>query len=235
MILSCLQFSFMDKKIIGIPYAFVSNVPPKKRIKPLFSIGQEHGRIIKKSDTGKPFEFIYNNFSNNGNIHTSIVRDSIFDNICIDNRGTFSLSGGKIDYFFFLLDTPTYPNLVLAVGGNKLSNRNGGPGEQPPDVLDCLRNIRELNEGIKALQHSPRVIVCTVLKRLNCGNYNRALMQCSQIQICHISNYIKKPLSTKASCWTVFIWTKRKTWAGKFHEQIADWEGASLKFKFADL
>ena len=117
--------------------------------------------------------FIYNNFSNNGNIHTSIVRDSIFDNICIDNRVTFSLCGGKIDGYFFLFDTlKSYPNVTLAVGGNNLSNRNGGPGEQPPDVIECLRNIREVNEGIKARQHSPRVIVCTVLKRLNCGNYN---------------------------------------------------------------
>ena len=55
------------------------------------------------------------------------------------------------------------------MGGNNLSNRNGGPGEQPPDVL---RNIRELYEGMKTLQHSPRVIIFPVLKRLNCEHFN---------------------------------------------------------------
>ena len=169
MILSCLQFLIMDKRI-GIPYASDSSIPPKKKFKPLYSLSQEHGRIVKNSDSGKTFEFIYNNFSNNENIHTAIVGDSIFDNICIDNCVTFSLSAGKIDDFFFLFDTlKPYPNIILAVGGNNLSNRNGGPGEQPPDVL---RNIRELYEGIKTLQHSPRVIVCTVLKRLNCEHFN---------------------------------------------------------------
>ena len=169
LILSCLQFLIMDKRL-GIPYASDSIVPPKKKFKPLYSTSQEHGRIIKKSDSGKTFEFIYNKFSNNENIHTAFVGDSIFDNICIDNCVKFSLFGGKIDDFFFLFDTlKSYPNIILAVGGNNLSNRNGGPGEQHPDVV---RNIRELYEGIKTLQHSPRVIVCTVLKRLNCEHFN---------------------------------------------------------------
>ena len=57
MILSCLQFLITDRRI-GIPYASDSSVPPKKKFKPLYSTSQEHGRIIKKSDSGKTFEFI---------------------------------------------------------------------------------------------------------------------------------------------------------------------------------
>ena len=111
MILSCLQFLIMDKRI-GIACASDSSVPSKKKFKPLYSTSQEHGRIIKKSDSGKTFEFIYNNFRNNENIHTYIVGESILDNICTDNCVPFSLSGGKIEDFFFLFVTlKSYPNL----------------------------------------------------------------------------------------------------------------------------
>ena len=101
----------MDKRI-GIQYASDSSVPPKKKFKHLYSTSKEHERIIKRSDSGKTFEFIYNNFRNNENIHTDIVGDSIFDNICIDNCVTFSITGGKIDDFFCLFDTlKSFPNI----------------------------------------------------------------------------------------------------------------------------
>ena len=98
-VLSCLQFLMMDERI-GILHASDSSVSPKKQLKPLFSTTQEQVRIIKKSDTGKPLEFIYNNFSNKENIHTAEVGVPIFRNICNDNCVTFSLSGKKLTTSF---------------------------------------------------------------------------------------------------------------------------------------
>ena len=76
--------------------------------------------------------------------------------------------GGEVNQFFVLLDTlAVYRNVILAVGCNNLTARNG-PGEDPTDVLE---KVRVLYSAIRNLTNRPRVIVCTVLKR-NCTHFN---------------------------------------------------------------
>ena len=156
----------MDRKRIGRPYAS-ANAPPKKALKPLFADDQINGRVTKLQPNGRNAEFIFNNFVGE-NVHTAIVGDSIFDSVCIRNCVTYSLSGGRIEQFHLLLDTlSVYRNVILAVGGNNLSNW-GEPGEDPSVVVDKLRS---LYNAIRGLENCPKVIVCSVLKR-NCSYWN---------------------------------------------------------------
>ena len=67
--------------------------------------------------------------------------------------------------------------MTLAVGGNNLSLYDA-PGELPEIVIG---KIRQLYNRIKCFPHRPKVIVCTVLKRLKANHhyierYNSQLM-----------------------------------------------------------
>ena len=158
----------MDRSRLGNLHGNNNSAPPKKRLKPLFANHQQHGRLVKDNIDGTTTEFIYNNFVDDEEVHTAIVGDSIFDSICVKNCVAYSLSGGKVNQFFVLLDTlAVYRNVILAVGGNNLAARNG-PGEEATDVLE---KIRALYSAIRNLSNRPRVIVCTVLKR-NCTHFN---------------------------------------------------------------
>ena len=152
----------MDGSRLGNLHGNNNSAPPKKRLKPLFANHQQHGRLVKDNINGTTTEFIYNNFVDEEAVHTAIVGNSIFDSICVKNCVAYSLSGGKFNQFFVLLDTlAVYRNVILAVGGNNLAARNG-PGEDPTDVLE---KVRALYRAIRNLANRPRVIVWTVLKR----------------------------------------------------------------------
>ena len=157
----------MDRSRLGNLHGNNNSAPPKKRLKPLFPSHQQHGRLVKDNIDGTTTEFIYNNFVDEEAVHR-IVGDSIFDNICVKNCVDYSLSGGKVNQFFVLMDTlAVYRNVILAVGGNNLAARNG-PGKDPTDVLE---KVRALYSAIRNVANRPRVIVCTVLKR-NCTQFN---------------------------------------------------------------
>ena len=158
----------MDRSRLGNLPGNNNSAPPKKRLKPLFANHQQHGRLVKDNIDGTTTEFIYSNFVDEEEVHTAIVCDSIFDSIYVQNYVAYSLSGGKVNQFFVLLDTlAVYRNVILAVAGNNLAARNG-PGEDPTDVLE---KIRALYSAIRNLANRPRVIVCTVLKR-KCTHFN---------------------------------------------------------------
>ena len=158
----------MDRSRLGNLHGNNNSAPPKKRLKPLFTNHQQHGRLVKDNVDGNTTEVIYNNFVVEEAVHTAIVGDSIFDSICVKNCVAYSLSGGKVNQFFVLLDTlAVYRNNILAIGGNNLAARNG-PGEDPTDVLE---KVRALYSATRNLANRPRVIVCTVLKR-NCTHFN---------------------------------------------------------------
>ena len=158
----------MDGSRLGNLHGNNNSAPPKKWLKPLFANHKQQGRLVKDNIDGTTTEFIYNNFVDEEAVHTAIVGDSIFDSICVKNCVAYSLSGGKVNQFFVLLDTSVvYRNVILAVGGNNLAARNG-PGEDPTDVLE---KVRALYSDIRNLANRPRVIVCTVLKR-NCTHFN---------------------------------------------------------------
>ena len=158
----------MDRSRLGNLHGNNNSAPPKKRLKRPFANHQQHGWIVKNNIDGTTAEFIYNNFVDDEAVHTAIVGDSIFDSICVKNCVAYSLFGGKVNQFYVLLDIlAVYRNVILAVGGNNLTARNG-PGEEPADVLE---KVRALYSAIRNLANRPRVIVCTVLKR-NCTQFN---------------------------------------------------------------
>ena len=116
---------------------------------------------------GRNAELFFNNFAGE-RVHTAIVGDSIFDSICIRNCVTYSLSGGRVEHFHLLLDTlSVYRNVILAVGGNNLSNWSE-PREDPSVLVD---KVRSLYTAIRGLENGPKVIVCSVLKK-NCSHWN---------------------------------------------------------------
>ena len=157
----------MDRSRLGNLHGNNNSAPTQKRLKPLFANHQQHGRLEKDNTDGNTTEFIYNNFVDEEAVHTAIVGNSIFDSICVKNCVAYSLSGGKVNQFFVLLDTlAVYRNVILAVGDNNLAARNG-PGEDPTDVLE---KVRALYSAIRNLANRPRVIMCTVLKR-NCTHF----------------------------------------------------------------
>ena len=158
----------MDRSRLGNLHGNNNSAPPKKKLKPLFANHQQHGRNVKNNIDGTTAKFIYNNFVDEEAVHTAIVGNSIFDSTCVKNCAAYSLSGGKVNQFYVLLDTlAVYRNVILAAGGNNLAARNG-PGEEPADVLE---KVRALYSAIRNLANRPRVIVCTVVKR-NCSHFN---------------------------------------------------------------
>ena len=153
---------------------------PKKALRPLFADDQVNGRVTKLQLNGRNAEFIFDNFVGES-VRTAIIGDSIFDSICIRNCVTYSLSGGRVEQFHLLLDTlSVYRNVILAVGGNNLSNWSE-PGEDPSVVVDKLRF---LYNAIRGLENRPRVIVCSVLKK-KCSHWNilrfKAVLRHSQL------------------------------------------------------
>ena len=90
---------------------------------------------------------------------------------------TFSRDGGIVSDFYPILQTlKSYPKIVIAVGGNNLSDY-GKPGESPEYVLEQLKSLRE---AILKLEHKPQVVLCTVLRRLkdtydHIKNFNKFL------------------------------------------------------------
>ena len=156
----------MDRKQIGRPYAS-ANTPPKKALKPLFADDQVHRRVTKLRSNGRNAEFIFNDFVCE-TVHTAIVGDSIFDNVCIRNCVKYSLSGGRVEQFQLLLDTlSVYRNVISAVSGTNLSNWSE-PGGDPSVVFDKLRS---LYTAIRGPENRPKVIVCSVLTR-NFSHWN---------------------------------------------------------------
>ena len=135
----------------------------EKNFKPAFSKSHVQRRIFKESSSG-PVEFIYNNFSNEETVPTAVVGDSIVDSLCVNNCSIFSLSGGRVDQFFILLDTlASYRKVVLILGGNDLANY----GEKGDDAAVVLQRYGKLFEAIVNLPNKPKVVACTVLKRLH--------------------------------------------------------------------
>ena len=158
----------MDPSRIGVPFASVSNAPPKKKMKPAFSESQEQFRLVKEA-TGGDLEFLCNNFSNFEKLHTAVVGDSIVDSLCVDNCAVFSLSGGRVAQFYSLLDTlVSYRNIILLIGGNNLSFHDE-PGQHPEEVFN---EIEKFYKSVRALPQKPTVVICTVLKRLKAKHFN---------------------------------------------------------------
>ena len=133
----------MDPSRIGVPFASVSEAPTKKKMKPAFSESQEQFRLVKEA-TGGNLEFLCNNFSNFEKLHTAVVGDSIVDSLCVDNCAVFSLSGGRVAQFYYLLDTlNSYRNIILLIGGNNLSFHDE-PGQDPEEVFNEIEKILQI-------------------------------------------------------------------------------------------
>ena len=153
---------------VGVPFGSLTDVAPRKNFKPVLLKSQVQGRIFKESTSG-PVEFIYNNFSNEETVHTAVVGDSIVDSLFVNNCSVFFLSGGRVDQFFLLLDTlASYRNVVLILGGNDLSYY----GEKGDDAAGVLQRYGKLYEAIMNLRNKPKVVACTVLKRLHDKHWN---------------------------------------------------------------
>ena len=169
---------------VGVPFGSLTDVAARKNFKPAFSKSQTQWRILKESTSG-PIEFIYNNFSNEETVHTAVVEDSIVDSLCVNNCSVFSLSGGRVHQFFLLLDTlASYRNVSLILGGHDLSNY----GEKGDDAaVGYLQRYGKLYEAIVNLPNKPKVVTCTLLKRLHDKHWN-------------ISQFNSMLLSSKMMC-----------------------------------
>ena len=158
-------------------YNYETGEPLRKQFKPAFSEAQFQGRLTKLGTHGRTREFIYNDFCNEIGVTTALIGDSIVDNICLNGCFTYSLSGGHINDFFYLLPTlKSYNNIIIALGGNNLSHYNEA-GEEPWRVLEQMQSLRN---AMLAAENSPNV-VCTVLRRLRANHeliarYNELLI-----------------------------------------------------------
>ena len=143
--------------------------PAKKKFKPAISPVQHQDRLNKLTSSGKTLQFLFNNFGNDLETHTAVVGDSIVDSLCVDNCVVYSLSGGKVEDFVYLLDTlAAYRNIIFMIGGNNLSYYDK-PGEEPEEVL---KKIQEFRKKLTELPKKPTVIACTVQKRLKANHDN---------------------------------------------------------------
>ena len=103
-------------KRVGVPFASDPEAVRRKKFKETFSPAQIQGKIVKAKADGRSLEFIYCNFSNEKEVHTAIIGDSIVNGVCIDSCSVFSLSGGKFNDFYELLPTmKSYRNVIVAV------------------------------------------------------------------------------------------------------------------------
>ena len=153
---------------VDVPFGSLTDVPPRKNFKPVFSKSQVQGRIFKESTSGS-VEFMYSNFSKEETVHTAVVVDSIVDPLCLNNCSVFSLSGGRVDQFFLLLDTlASYRNVLLILGGDDLSYY----GEKGDEAAVVLQRYGKVYEAIVNLRNKPKVVACTVLKRLHDKHWN---------------------------------------------------------------
>ena len=149
---------------------YVSNsfAPDRRQFKPLFSPDQQQGRIKRETPRGT-LEFLFSIFSNDIEIQTAVVGDSILNGICIDHCVVYSLPCGVINNFFELLPTLLlYRNIVFCAGGNNLSHFDN-PGEAPEVVLE---QMQDFVNALKAMNSNPTVVVGTVFKRLNATHQN---------------------------------------------------------------
>ena len=156
-------------KRVGVPFASDPEAVRRKKFKETFSPAQIQGKIVKAKAGGRSLEFIYCNFSNEKEVHTAIIGDSIVNGVCIDSCSVFSVSGGKVNDFYELLPTmKSYRNVIVAVGSNNLSLWVEA-GEDPHLVLE---QVKDLLSSIASLEHRPNVVICTVLKRLHAKHSN---------------------------------------------------------------
>ena len=154
----------MLSKRVGAPFQSDPDAVRRKRHKETFSKSQVQGKIVKSKPEGRSLEFFYCNFSNSKEVHTAIIRDSIVNGICIDSCSVLSLSGGRINDFYDILTTlKSYRNIIVAVGSNNLSQWNE-PGEPCESVFQQMKDLRS---SIASMEHKPKVVICTVLKRVN--------------------------------------------------------------------
>ena len=87
---------------------------------------------------------------------TALVRGSIVGNVYMNEVSNFSRDGGIVSDFYSILQTlKSYANIVIAVGGNNLSNY-GKPGESPEYEIEQLQSLRE---AILKLEHKPQVVL----------------------------------------------------------------------------
>ena len=145
------------------------NAPTRKKFKPAVSPVQHQDRLNKLTSSGRTLQFLFNNFGNDLETHTAVVGDSIVDSLCVDHCVVYSLSGGKVEDFAYLLDTlAAYRNIIFMIVGNNLSYYDK-PGEEPEEVL---KKIQEFRKKLTELPKKPTVIACTVLKRLKANHDN---------------------------------------------------------------
>ena len=98
----------MNPDRVGPKFANQCNAPPRKKFKTTFSPVQNQDRCSTKNiltSSGKTLRFLFNKFGNDLETHTAVVGDSIVDSLCVDNCVVYSLSGGKVEDFAYLLDT----------------------------------------------------------------------------------------------------------------------------------
>ena len=163
---------------LGPVLPFVEPPPNKKALKPLFNDHQSHGETFVNIPGRGTKQVIYNNFANNLEVHTAILGDSIVDSLCMDNCVAFSISGGlETDFKHIAEMCKPYRNIVITLGGNSLLTKERQPFH-PASVV--LERLNDLYATLRQLPQSPRVVVCSVLKRhpdpRNCiVNFNTAL------------------------------------------------------------
>ena len=189
----------MDPKRVGVPYANLVDEPPKKKFKPSFWKQQIQGRLWKEIN-GQKLEFLYNNFDNEKKINTAIVGDSIVDSLCVDGCVSLSLSGGRVEQFYALLDTlESYKSVIFIIGGNNLSYFNEA-GEEPEIVMG---KIRKFYNAIRDLPQKPKVVACTVLKRCQAKHFNidrfNAMLTSSSINFYRMHQHVHKAKCFKDS------------------------------------
>ena len=189
----------MDPKRVGVPYANLVDEPPKKKFKPSFSKQQIQGRLWKEIN-GQKLEFLYNNFDNEKKINTAIVGDSIVDSLCVDACVSLSLSGGRVEQFYALLDTlESYKSVIFIIGGNNLSYFNEA-GEEPEIVMG---KIRKFYNAIRDLPQKPKVVACTALKRCQAKHFNidrfNAMLTSSSIDFYRMHQHVHKAKCFKDS------------------------------------
>ena len=145
---------------LSTKFGFVSRCYPKESVPPF--------NLTRTPFDGKGKKRFFQNH-NSKEVHTAIIGDSIVNGICIDSCSVLSLSGGRINDFYEILPTlKSYRNIIVAVGSNNLSQWNE-PGEPCESVFQQMKDLRS---SITSMEHKPKVVICTVLKRVNARHSN---------------------------------------------------------------
>ena len=129
--------------------------------------------------------------------------DSNVDSLCVDNCAVFSLFGGRVAQFYFLLDTLVWcRNIILIIGGNNFSFHD----ESGQDPEEGFQEMEKFCESVRALPHKPNILRSTVWKLTKAKHLNSQRFHAHHSRAKNFFRCTKKSHNLKASRnWMVSI------------------------------